>query len=58
MTKKQNCHIEPSRNVIKTRVTNVFDLLRKLLSVKIYFDLVNAQTDIQFTINFCPILIK
>ena len=56
MTKNANSHIECSRNAIKTKslfkIPNVFDLLRKLPSFKIYFDLVNAQTDNRPSIVF------
>ena len=56
MTKTKKCHIERSRNAFEYDISNVFDLLRKLPSLKIYFKLVNAQTDIRYIINFCHIL--
>jgi len=52
MAKIRACHIERSRNAIKNDISNVFDLLCKLASLKLYFNPDNAQTDIPYSINF------
>ncbi len=56
MTKIKRCHIERSQNAFENEIPNVFDLLCKLTSFKIYFELINAQTDNKHSTIFSHVL--
>ncbi len=37
MTKTKKCHIERSRNAFEYDISNVFDLLRKLPTIDVFY---------------------